>query len=65
MGEIKQRYLSIKQVAQYLGLKPASIYNALRPDCKTPFPIRAKKLGTKMWRFDLKDVDAYMAQSND
>ena len=60
MGErLKKRLLSVEETAQYLGLSPRTIYNAVAPKAKKPFPVKPKRFG-KLVKFDLKDLDAYI-----
>jgi excisionase family DNA binding protein len=61
MAEEKQvkRLLSIKEAAVYLGLCPRTIYNAVAPKAKVPFPVKPKRIG-KLVRFDIRDLDRYV-----
>lgn len=54
-----KRLLSISETAVYLGLSPRTIYNAIAPKSKRPFPVKAKRIG-KLVRFDVKDLDVYV-----
>lgn len=56
---IGKRLLSVEETAEYLGLSPRTIYNAVARKSKRPFPIKPKRLG-KLVKFDRKDVDAYI-----
>jgi len=55
----KKRLLSVEEVAIYLGLSPRTIYNAIAPKSKKPFPVKPKRIG-KLVRFDIRDLDRYV-----
>ena len=65
MSEEKQakRLLSIKETAIYLGLSPRTLYNAVAPKSKVPFPVKPKRIG-KLVRFDIRDLDKYVDSLN-
>jgi excisionase family DNA binding protein len=54
-----KRLLTVEQTAIYLGLSPRTIYNAVAPKSKAPFPVKPKRIG-KLVRFDIKDLDRYV-----
>jgi len=54
-----KRLLNILETAEYLGLSPRTVYNAVAPKSKAPFPVRPKRIG-KLVRFDIKDLDRYV-----
>jgi predicted DNA-binding transcriptional regulator AlpA len=54
-----KRLLNVDETAIYLGLAPRTIYNAIAPKSKKPFPIKPKRIG-KLVRFDIKDPDAFI-----
>jgi predicted DNA-binding transcriptional regulator AlpA len=57
--EVKEkRLLSIKDAATYLGLSPRTLYNAVAPKAKVPFPIKPKRWGKRVL-FDVKDLDRF------
>lgn len=57
--KMPKRWLSVEEVAEYLGMSPKTVYNKIGPNAKDPFPIPSKKFG-KFVRFDLRAVDEYM-----
>jgi excisionase family DNA binding protein len=54
-----RRLLSVEETAQYLSLSPRTIYNAIAPKSKRPFPVKPKRIG-KLVRFDIRDLDRYV-----
>jgi len=58
-GNPQRRLLSIEETAVYLGLKPRTIYNAVAPKSKRPFPVKAKRIG-KLVKFDIRDLERYV-----
>ena len=56
-----KRLLSVPEAATYLGLAPRTIYNAIAPKSKKPFPIKPKRIG-KLVRFDIKDLERFCDQ---
>jgi excisionase family DNA binding protein len=58
-GTPLKRLLSVEEAAQYLGMAPRTIYNAVAPKSKNPFPVKAKRIG-KLVRFDIRDLDAFI-----
>jgi excisionase family DNA binding protein len=54
-----KRLLNVEEAAQYLGMAPRTIYNAVAPKSKNPFPVKAKRIG-KLVRFDIRDLDAFI-----
>ena len=47
--------LSIQETAQAYGLKSQSIYNGLRKNAVTPFPVKPRKRCGK-WFFNIADI---------
>jgi hypothetical protein len=47
--------LTIPETADAYGLKPQSIYNSLRKNAVTPFPVKPRKRCGK-WFFNIADV---------
>ena len=63
--QIEKRFLSVKDLAEYLSIKEQSIYNRLAKKAKYPFPIRpVRRDRSSPWgkslRFDIKDVNRYI-----
>ncbi len=54
-----KRLLSVHEAACYLGLSPRTLYSAVAPKSKKPFPVKPKRIG-KLVRFDRKDLDRYI-----
>lgn len=54
-----KRLLSVEETANYLGLSPRTIYNAVARKSKKPFPVRAKRIG-KLVKFDIRDLERYV-----
>jgi len=59
-----KRLLNVEETAFYLSLSPRTIYNAVAPKSKTPFPVKPKRIG-KLVRFDVRDLDRYVDNLND
>jgi len=55
---MEKRLIDIKELGQYLGIKPQTIRNRLSSGT---FPIRAFKICSRI-RFDRKDVERYLAR---
>ncbi len=55
----RKRLLSVEETATYLGISPRTLYNAVAPKSKKPFPVKAKRIG-KAVRFDVRDLDRYI-----
>jgi excisionase family DNA binding protein len=53
---LDKRMLSIKELANYLGLSPQTIYNQLSAGT---FPIKTKRIGRRL-KWDRRDVDHYI-----
>jgi len=52
--------LSLKETCLYLGnIPPKSLYNRTGPRSKNPFPVRPKRIGTRLF-WDIRDLDAYV-----
>jgi excisionase family DNA binding protein len=56
----KKRFLSVKETAQYLNISHRTIYNKTGRKAKVKFPVVPKRIG-RCVRFDIKDLDAYIA----
>ena len=56
---ILPRLWTVEQTAQYLGLKPRTIYNGIGRKSKKRFPIKPKRIG-KAVRFDIEDIERYL-----
>jgi predicted DNA-binding transcriptional regulator AlpA len=54
-----KRLLNVEETAHYLGMAPRSLYNAIAPKSKKPFPVKPKRIG-KLVRFDIRDLDAFV-----
>jgi excisionase family DNA binding protein len=54
-----KRLLSVEEAAIYLGLSPRTIYNAIAPNSKNPFPVKAKRYGKRVL-FDVRDLDLFV-----
>ena len=59
-----KRLFTVEETAYYLGLAPRTIYNAVAPKSKNPFPVKPKRIG-KLVRFDVRDLDRYVDSLND
>jgi excisionase family DNA binding protein len=42
---VDKRLLSVDEAAAYLGLAPRTIYNAIAPKSRNPFPVRPVRIG--------------------
>ena len=56
---IEKRLLSVEEAAEYLGISPRTIYNAVAPKSKNPFPVKPKRVG-KLVKFDIRDLEKYV-----
>jgi predicted DNA-binding transcriptional regulator AlpA len=57
---MEQRLLSVKELSEYIGIKPQTIYNKIN---KGNFPIPYKKVfGLLKW--EKKDVDEFLDKLN-
>jgi len=54
-----RRLLSVEETANYLGLSPRTIYNAVARKSKKPFPVKPKRIG-KLVKFDIRDLEQYV-----
>ncbi len=54
-----KRLLSVDETAAYLGVSPRTIYNAVAPKSKNPFPVKPKRVG-KLVKFDIRDLERYV-----
>lgn len=55
---MEKRLIDIKELGQYLGIRPQTIRNRL---CSGTFPIRAFRICSRI-RFDRKDVERYLSR---
>jgi predicted DNA-binding transcriptional regulator AlpA len=53
-----KRLYSVEEAADYLGLKPRTIYNGIGPKSKKPFPVQPKRYGGKPL-FEKVELDLY------
>ena len=53
----EKRLISVTELARYLGLSPMTIRTKMK---KGELPFEAKRLGEKLIRFDIRDVDRYI-----
>jgi predicted DNA-binding transcriptional regulator AlpA len=54
-----KRLLSVGEAAFYLSISPRTLYSAVAPKSKKPFPVKPKRMG-KLVRFDIRDLDRYV-----
>jgi excisionase family DNA binding protein len=54
-----KRLLSVEEAAFYLSISPRTLYSAVAPKSKKPFPVKPKRIG-KLVRFDIRDLDRYV-----
>ena len=59
MENTEKRWLTVDQTAEYLNLKPKSIYNKVSRKSKMEFPVKARRFGGKIL-FDRKEIDQYL-----
>jgi excisionase family DNA binding protein len=52
----EKRMLGIKELGEYLGLQPQTIYNKISAGT---FPIKTKRIG-RLLKWDRRDVDRYL-----
>lgn len=62
---MERRYLSIKELADYMGLAVQTIYNlkCSAPD-RLPPHVSIASGKRDLWRFDVAEVDAWMARNS-
>ena len=53
---LEKRMLSIKELSDYLGVSPQTVYNQLSAGT---FPIKTKRIGRRL-KWDRRDVDHYL-----
>jgi len=58
MEKVK-RLMSVLEAANYLGLSPRTLYSAVAPKSRNPFPVKPKRLGRAV-RFDVRDLDQFI-----
>ena len=56
---VNKRLLSVGEAAFYLSISPRTLYSAVAPKSKKPFPVKPKRMG-KLVRFDIRDLDRYV-----
>ncbi len=54
MGSMENRWLSVKEVAAYLGIKPDTVYKWIH---RKELP--AHKVG-RLWKFRCEEIDAWV-----
>lgn len=54
-----RRLLGVEETANYLGLSPRTVYNAVARKSKKPFPVKPKRIG-KLVKFDIRDLERYV-----
>jgi excisionase family DNA binding protein len=52
----RKKLLSIRELAEYLGMSPMTIRAKIKKD---EFPFKAKRLG-RLLKFDIQEVDDYI-----
>jgi excisionase family DNA binding protein len=57
--QIEQRYLTVREAADYLRCSPQTIYNRISRKSVNPFPVKPARMGRKPL-FDRRDLDAYL-----
>lgn len=55
MSDNQEKWISIDEAAEYLGVKPGTVRSWLRKDKNIP----AHKIG-KQWKFKLSELDAWV-----
>jgi excisionase family DNA binding protein len=60
LDSARKRLLSVEETALYLGISPRTIYNQISRNAKVPFVVKPKRVGRKLIRFDLRDLEAYV-----
>lgn len=53
---LTKRWITVGELAEYLGLSARTIYNRVSPKSKSPFPIKPKRFGRHVL-FDIQEVD--------
>jgi len=56
---MEARLLTLEELAGYIKLAPRTLYNAVAPKAKRPFPVKPKRIG-KCLRFDRQEVDNWI-----
>ena len=56
-SDIKQ-FLRVKEAAEWLNIPVKSLYNAIAPGAKHPFPVKPKRIGGRV-RFDIRDLEEW------
>lgn len=55
---IRKQFLKVKEAAEYLNIPVKSLYNAIAPGAKHPFPVKPKRIGGRV-RFDIRDLEEW------
>lgn len=58
-SKISKRLLSVNETAQFLGISPRTIYNAISRGSAKPFPVKPKRPGRRV-RFDIQELNKYI-----
>ena len=58
ISALETRMLGIKELSDYMGISPQTIYNQLSAGT---FPIKTKRIGRRL-KWDRRDVDRYLDQ---
>ena len=56
---MQQRLMDIVETAKYLSISPKTIRNRIGRRAGNPFPVKPKRIGTRVL-FDVKDLDRYI-----
>lgn len=59
MAKTENRYMSLTEAAEYIGIAGKTLYNRLAGYTNKPFPVKPKRVGGRII-FDRKKLDAYM-----
>ena len=55
---VSKQFLKVKEAAEYLNIPVKSLYNAIAPGAKHPFPVKPKRIGGRV-RFDIRDLEEW------
>lgn len=56
---MQQRLMNIVETARYLSIAPKTIRNRIGRKAENPFPVKPKRIGTRVL-FDVKELDRYI-----
>jgi len=59
MDQTKRRLLTVEETADFLKIKPGTIYNGIHRKSKKPFPVKPKRVG-RLIRFDERDLNRFL-----